>query len=212
MESYRSRERHNITLLGGVIPHPNATEVGCKSEQRQSRVRHTQGERRKTMDKKMLQATFREWKKAANADYAITNPTSLGDCSSCVNAALSRKYGKYSKGVFAAHWTSGMNKDGDLADPDYNMVYIQHDITEEQARLFYEVFGKNYNILPESYNPIFTFILFEKDAEVYRVSWKSDDQEKPFHDECVGIEETMRLVENRLKYRNLTVTVERLFV
>jgi len=121
------------------------------------------------MDKELLKETFRAYKKASGVKYAITNPDSLGDCQSCVNYALSKKYGEDSKGIWAKHWTRGMNGDGDLADTD--CVYIAHDITEELADTFYEVFGKAYNIFPSAYDPYTCFHLYEKDTPVYEVSY-----------------------------------------
>lgn len=46
----------------------------------------------------------------ANLDYVIVNTDDYGDCNSCVNAALSSRYGEQSKGIFAKHWLKGMNK------------------------------------------------------------------------------------------------------
>ena len=123
------------------------------------------------MDKKMLQETFREWKKISGARYAITNPDGLGDCPSCVNAALADKYGMDSKGIFAKHWTRGMNGDYPIDDKRIDHVYIGHDIDEEMAKAFYEVFGKNYNIVPAEYDPSYCFILYEKDTAVYAVTY-----------------------------------------
>ena len=50
-------------------------------------------------------------------------------------------------------------------------VYIAHDITPEQATVFYDVFGKNYKVFPKEYNPYKCFELFEKDMPVYVVSF-----------------------------------------
>lgn len=129
------------------------------------------------MDKKMLQNTFKEWKKVSGARYAITNPDGLGDCPSCVNDALCEKYGEDSKGIFAKHWNRGMNGSIPLDSKDRNgedrikSVYIAHDIDEEMAQTFYEVFGENYNVLPAEYDPYKCFCLFEKDTIVYAVSY-----------------------------------------
>lgn len=121
------------------------------------------------MNKELLKKTFREWKKAAKADYAITYPDNLGDCNSCVGYALCEKYGEESKGIFLKHWTHGMNADKPVEK--VKSVYIAHDLTEEQAETVYQVFGQYYNILPEKYDPYKCFQLFEKDEPVYRIDY-----------------------------------------
>ena len=121
------------------------------------------------MNKELLKETFRAWKKAAKADYAITYPDNLGDCMSCVNYALCEKYGEESKGIFLKHWKHGMNGGDDVECLNY--VYIAHDITEEQAKVFYDVFGEHYKVFPEKYDPHKCFELFEKDMPVYVVSF-----------------------------------------
>lgn len=121
------------------------------------------------MDKELLKKTFREYKKAAGLAYAITNPDNLGDCMSCVNYALSEKYGEESKGIWAKHWHRGMNASGSLENA--KQVWIAHDLDEELAAKFYEVFGKNYNITPSAYDPYKCFTLYEKDTEVYEISY-----------------------------------------
>lgn len=121
------------------------------------------------MNKELLKETFRAWKKEAKADYAITYPDSLGDCSSCVNYALCKKYGEESKGIFLKEWKHGMNRGEGVEYLD--SVYIAHDITEEQAKTFYDVFGENYKVFPKEYNPGKCFELFEKHMTVYVVSF-----------------------------------------
>ena len=124
------------------------------------------------MNKELLKKTFREWKKAAKADYAITYPDSLGDCMSCVNWELAEKYGEESKGIFLKHWKYGMNG-GDNVEK-LTSVYIAHDLTEEQAETIYQVFGEHYNILPEKYDPTKCFELFEKETPVYEITFRVD--------------------------------------
>lgn len=158
------------------------------------------------MDKKMLQATFRKWKKVSGAQYAITNPDGLGDCQSCVNSALCDKYGVDSKGIWVKHWTRGMNGDYPLDSKDnrgedrIKSVYIAHDLDEEMAKTVYEVFGENYNILPAEYNPYKCFCLFEKDTIVYEVSytapWKDGEERRystQFTDERAALNHLHRL-------------------
>lgn len=125
------------------------------------------------MDKKMLQKTFREYKKVAGLDYAITNPDGLGDCSSCVNDALCNKYGIDSHGVWVKEWTRGMNASDGIDKLD--RVYVAHDLDAEQAILFYEVFTENYYVLPEEYDPYICFQLFEKNTNVYKVTFTNSD-------------------------------------
>ena len=160
------------------------------------------------MDKKMLQATFREWKKAAQADYAITAPDSLGDCMSCVNAALCDKYGEDSKGIWAKEWKYGMNGGSDIWHQ--TDVCIAHDLTEEQARIFYEVFGKHYNIYPAAYNESRCFTLYEIRTEVYEVSYKDtwNGGERTYTDTYAGFNNAMMRVKNLIEY-NKTVEIKR---
>lgn len=125
------------------------------------------------MDKEVLKKAFREWKKEAGADYARTEIDSLGDCMSCVNAALARKYGGDSTGIYLKWWTRGMNKYGDLNDferEDYAL--IGHDITTEQADKFYEVMSKYFNVTPKAYDHTKCFNLYEKGTAVYEVKYK----------------------------------------
>lgn len=101
------------------------------------------------MDKRMLQKTFREYKKTARTDFAITNPDSLGDCPGCVWASLVDKYGDDCHGIWAKAWKYGMNGGDDIEEDD--SVVIAHDLTEDQAAVFYMVFSENYNITPSEY-------------------------------------------------------------
>ncbi len=140
------------------------------------------------MDKELLKKAFREYKKAAGLDYAITRPDNLGDCMSCVNYALSKKYGEESKGIWAKHWNTGLNGSGDLSSA--KSVWIAHDITEEQAETLYEVFGKYYNMTPSAYDPNRCFTLYEKDTKVYKVSYTGTWNGNPrkYEDTYAGFE------------------------
>lgn len=126
------------------------------------------------MDKELLKNAFREYKKAASLAYAITRPDNLGDCQSCVNYALCEKYGEDSKGIWVKHWVHGMNGSGDICEAHY--ATVAHDLTEEQAKTFYEVFGKYYNITPSAYDPAICFTLYEKDTQVYEVKYTYTDK------------------------------------
>lgn len=162
------------------------------------------------MDKKRLQATFREWKKAAQADYAITAPDSLGDCMSCVNAALCDKYGEDSTGIWAKEWKHGINGGSDIERLDE--VCIAHDITEEQADIFYKTFGKDYFITPATYTPSRCFILYEKNTDVYEVSYKGtwNGEEQTYTDTYAGYDKALRRVYILIGYGK-TVEIKRLF-
>lgn len=149
------------------------------------------------MDKELLKKAFREYKKAAGLDYAITNPDNLGDCMSCVNYALSEKYGEESKGVWVKHWKRGMNGYGeDVSAVDY--VYIAHDITEEQAQTLYSVLGQYYNITPAAYDPSKCFTLYEKHTAVYEVAFTDTWTGKPvkYYDRYTNTKDALRRVES----------------
>lgn len=128
------------------------------------------------MNKELLKKTFREWKKAAKADYAITYPDSLGDCNSCVGASLCEKYGEESKGIFLKHWKYGMNGGDDVSK--LHSVLLAHDLTEEQAETVYQVFGEHYNILPEKYDPYKCFELFEKETPVWKIAYIVNNKQR----------------------------------
>ena len=163
------------------------------------------------MDKKMLQKTFREWKKVSGADYAITNPDGLGDCTSCVNASLCDKYGEDSKGMFVKHWTRGMNADYPLdsktrdGEDRINHIYLAHDLDEGMAKTVYEVFGENYNVLPAEYDPYKCFCLYEKGTPVWSVSWG-----KAYTSEFTNVKEATIWMD-KLFYQGDNPTLTRLF-
>lgn len=141
--------------------------MGSKSFMRQDRnwtaERLFDGIReRGKMNGQKLAAIFRKWKKAANADYAITTADEYGDCSNCVICELTNRFGRYSKGIWIPHWKC---KDESFADLD--CVHVMHDLidgqelTDEQIELFYEIFSEHYVIKPNSKNTCFT--LYEID-------------------------------------------------
>lgn len=161
------------------------------------------------MNKEILKETFRAWKKAAKANYAITYPDSLGDCMSCVNYALAEKYGEESKGIFLKEWRHGMNGGSDV---EYlKSVYIAHDITPEQAKVFYDVFGEHYKVFPKEYAPARCFQLFEKDMPVYIVSYTYtgfDGKEYRAEDRYTDIEKAAKRfgdLFNSEDYRNVHI-------
>lgn len=112
------------------------------------------------MDKIKLNRVFKEIKTKAKMDYAITTPDKYGDCNTCVNAELADVFGIDSKGIYAKHWTTGMNAGG--AWKYLDDVYVGHDITEEQAKVMVEVLEANgYEVTPREYNPRKAFVIKE---------------------------------------------------
>ena len=169
------------------------------------------------MDKKMLQKAFREYKKATatagmGIDYAITNPDSLGDCQSCVNYALSKKYGAESKGVWVKEWAHGMNAGNGIENCD--SVYVAHDITDAQAAILYSVLGKYYNILPAQYDRGKCFNLYEKGQTVWQVSYKDEWQGSvhEYSDEYTNLDEAVRRVKSLCGYETVFgIKIDRMF-
>ena len=112
------------------------------------------------MDKIKLNRVFKEIKTKAKMDYAVPTPDKYGDCNTCVNYELADVFGVDSKGIYAKHWTTGMNKGCPWKDLDD--VYIGHDIIEEQAKIMIEVFEANgYDIQPKEYSPNKSFLIKE---------------------------------------------------
>ena len=105
------------------------------------------------MNKELLKKALREFKKEAKVDFAILRPDRLGDCQTCFWYAARKKYGENCHGIFVKHWMHGINRDWDGYDIDeLESVYIGHCLTEEQAEIFYKVFGKSYKVSPEQYD------------------------------------------------------------
>jgi hypothetical protein len=114
------------------------------------------------MNKSTLQKAFREAKKAAALDFAITNPDKLGDCQSCVWAQIVDDYGETSRGVWVKHWRGGMNKGAPVED--LSKIYIAHDLTEEQAAKVLEVLARYYTVESGAYNPSQCIVISEGEA------------------------------------------------
>ena len=113
------------------------------------------------MNKEILKAAFREAKKSAGLDFAVTNPDNLGDCNSCVWAAIVDKYGETSRGIWAKAWRHGMNGG---REPQYlDRVFISHDLTEEQAAAVLAVFAKYYTIESGAYSREKCIVISEKE-------------------------------------------------
>lgn len=114
------------------------------------------------MDKRKLNRVFEKIKKEAKLDYAVTSPDIYGDCNTCVNCELSDEFGKDSTGIYAKHWTRGMNAGGPWKD--VKDVYVGHDITEEQGVTVIRIFKESgYNICPEVYDSKMSFRISEKE-------------------------------------------------
>ncbi|MEE0968743.1 MAG: hypothetical protein U0M06_05160 [Clostridia bacterium] len=111
------------------------------------------------MNKAILQKAFREAKKAAGLDFAITSPDNLGDCQSCVWAQIVEDYGKTSRGVWVKHWRRGMNRGAPVED--LSQIYIAHDLTEEQAGKVFEALSRYYTIESGAYNPSRCIVISE---------------------------------------------------
>lgn len=129
------------------------------------------------MDKKMLQDTVKEFKRATalagcKVDYAITNPDGYG-CEGCdVHYNIEKKYGDYATGIWANHFNRGYNAYPPIEK--VNEVYFNHNLTEEQVDVFYEVFGKHYNIFPEreGWTDGWCPTLYEKGTPVWAVYYE----------------------------------------
>lgn len=114
------------------------------------------------MDKIKLNRVFKEIKTKAKMDYAVPTPDKYGDCNTCVNSELAFAFGIDSKGIYAKHWTTGMNAGGSWKK--LNSVYIGHDITEEQAKIMVEVLEANgYVVEPKEYDPSKAFLICEEE-------------------------------------------------
>ena len=112
------------------------------------------------MNKIKLNRVFKEIKNKAKMDYAIPTPDKYGDCNTCVNYELADQFGIDSKGIYAKHWTTGMNAGGTWKA--LNSVYIAHDITEEQAKIMVEVLEENgYDVEPREYDESRCFCIKE---------------------------------------------------
>lgn len=89
------------------------------------------------MNRENLKKAFREIKKELKLNFSITRPDDLGDCMSCVNYALCKKYGEDAKGIWLKHWEVGMNKSYPLERQE--SVFIAHDLTDEQGERVIEI-------------------------------------------------------------------------
>lgn len=112
------------------------------------------------MDKVKLNRVFKMIKNETGMDYAEPTPDKFGDCNTCVNSALADEFGMESTGIYAKHWTTGMN--AGVPWKHLDDVYIGHDITPEQAKKMVEIFQREgYEITPLEYNPKKSFLVKE---------------------------------------------------
>ncbi len=112
------------------------------------------------MNKRKLNKVFAEIKTKAKMDYAVPTPDEYGDCNTCVIHELADQFGIDSTGIYAKHWTTGMNAGGPWKNMEH--VYIAHDITEEQAAIMVEVFKANgYIVFPGEYDPSKAYLITE---------------------------------------------------
>lgn len=149
------------------------------------------------MNKELIIRAFNEWQMRANADYAVTSTDKYGDCMSCVNDRLANDFGHDSKGIWLKHWTEGMNAEAPIGD--LNKVVVAHDITEEQARTFYEVFGQYFHVFPEQYDSSKCFVLYDNTINVYRVeqpyTYKTGSFKEEFWNKDEAVETFMDIVD-----------------
>lgn len=116
------------------------------------------------MNKNKLTETFTKIKKAAKMDYAVVNADEYGDCNTCVNYGLSDEFGIDSTGIYAKHWSHGMNKGRPWKE--LRGIFIAHDITKEQADIMIKIFEENgYEIEPKEYDVSKAFCVKEKEEE-----------------------------------------------
>ncbi len=115
------------------------------------------------MDKKLIQVVFRKiQEQVPGIDYAIINTDDYGDCNTCVNDALSRKFGIDSKGIYLKHWTRGMNREKPLEYQD--SAWIAHDLTDEQGKMVLAILKENFAMENDSYDPAKSFVIHMKPA------------------------------------------------
>lgn len=112
------------------------------------------------MNKVKLNRVFKEIQQKAKMDYAVPTPDKYGDCNTCINYELADVFGVDSKGIYAKHWVTGMNKG--CPWKELNDVYIGHNITEAQARIMIDVLEANgYDVEPKEYNSKKAFLIKE---------------------------------------------------
>lgn len=112
------------------------------------------------MNVNKLRKTFTKFGKVEGVDFSIYNIDKWGDCCSCAGASICEKYGDDCIGIYRKHWLKGMSKGVPVAELD--RIIVGHQITEEVAKKFYEIFGEEYNIEPEKYDENICFTLTEK--------------------------------------------------
>ena len=115
------------------------------------------------MDKKLIQDVFEKiQEQVPGIDYAIFNTDDYGDCNTCVNDALIRKFGIDSKGLYLKHWTRDMNREKPLEYQD--RAWIAHDLTDEQGKVVLAILKENFAVENDSYDPTKSFVIHMKPA------------------------------------------------
>lgn len=112
------------------------------------------------MNKRNLNFHFTKIKMLCAMDYAIVNTDKYGDCNTCTQSQLIDEFGIESTGIYLKHWLMGINKGRPVKDLDE--LYIAHDLTEEQAKLFIEYMNNFYIVIPQNYNPNISFLIKER--------------------------------------------------
>ena len=92
------------------------------------------------MNRARVIEAFKVVKKETGLDYARS---SASCCTSCMNYALSEKYGETSKGIFLRYFETGVNKEKWDEEKTYA---INHDLTTEQANKVVEVLKRYFKV------------------------------------------------------------------
>ncbi len=88
------------------------------------------------MNRRTLSIIFREIKKAAKLDFALTH----GECcQSCTWASISNRFGKNAKGIWLKWFEHGANR---TDWREHGIYYIGHDLNAEQKDTVYNILKK----------------------------------------------------------------------
>lgn len=100
---------------------------------------------------------FNEIKELAALDYAIVDTDEYGDCNTCVNDELTKRYGISSKGIYLKHWQYGINAGVPLEELDE--IYIAHDLTYEQGEKLFDYLKGKFTLENSDYSPLRAFVI-----------------------------------------------------
>ncbi len=112
------------------------------------------------MNTEFLNKAFNEFSKVEGIKYAVIDTDELGETRSDIDDILICRYGKGSKGVYIKHWTKGMNRGSEIKDLE--LVYIGHELTEQQGQEFINICSKYFEVEPKMYTKSKCFKLSEK--------------------------------------------------